>query len=232
MPINIHSIDLPSCGEFHQQAACNTIQKMTEHARQTFLKKSTSSEKNPLKNTAKQPQKNLLIGLSMGAMVALDWSQRYPQEITHMVLINSSLGNQPLYWRIKPRAWVIALAALIAPLKWREYWMLKLVSNDKKNYYHQFNHWLSIQQKRPVSRYNLITLLIAAARFKPLKTSINNGLVITSQKDRLVSNRCSQGIAAQYHWPLLQHPNAGHDLPLDAAQWLCEQLTIWLNASS
>ncbi|MDZ7924275.1 MAG: alpha/beta hydrolase [Marinagarivorans sp.] len=214
--ITIYSIDLPSCGEFHQQAACKTIAEMTEHARDTFNRKKNASPK------------TLLIGLSMGGMVALDWSQRYPQEITYVVLINSSLGTQPLHWRIKLHAWPIAFAALLAPLKWREYWMLKLVSNDKKNQREQLKNWLYIQQQRPVSRCHLMQLLIAAARFKPLKTSLKNGLIITSQQDQLVSSRCSHAIAAQYQWPLLQHPSAGHDLPMDAPEWLCKHLSTWL----
>ena len=225
--INIYSIDLPSCGEFHQQAACKTIAQMTEHARDTFNRK-----KNTPPHPSKTAQKTLLIGLSMGGMVALDWSQRHPQEITYVVLINSSLGTHPLHWRIKSRAWPIAFAALIAPLKWREFWMLKLVSNDKKNQREQLKNWLYIQQQRPVSRSHFMQLLIAAARFKALKTSIKNGLIITSQQDQLVSSRCSHAMAAHYQWPLLQHPSAGHDLPMDAPEWLCEHLSAWLKIQS
>ena len=45
-----------------------------------------------------------LLALSMGAMVVAHWSVQYPQEISHQVLINTSMRPfSPFYQRLRPR---------------------------------------------------------------------------------------------------------------------------------
>jgi hypothetical protein len=44
----------------------------------------------------------------------------------------------------------------------------------------------------------------------------------------LVNSRCSLAIADAWHCALALHPDAGHDLPLDAPQWVIEQVRHWL----
>jgi hypothetical protein len=43
-----------------------------------------------------------------------------------------------------------------------------------------------------------------------------------------VDSRCSHAIARGWHCALALHPHAGHDLPLDAPQWVLEQVQQWL----
>ena len=53
-------------------------------------------------------------------------------------------------------------------------------------------------------------------------------LLLASQNDHLVNSRCSLAIADAWHCALALHPDAGHDLPLDAPQWVIEQVRHWL----
>jgi predicted alpha/beta hydrolase family esterase len=50
-------------------------------------------------------------------------------------------------------------------------------------------------------------------------------LLLNSAADRLVQASCSQAIAQAWHCPLQTHPSAGHDLCLDAGEWVIEQIT-------
>jgi hypothetical protein len=53
-------------------------------------------------------------------------------------------------------------------------------------------------------------------------------LVLSSQGDRLVNPRCSARLASAWQAPHQQHPWAGHDLPHDDPDWLCQRLALWL----
>ena len=215
--VTITCIEFPGCGELFTQHACTSIAAMTQHARQTYQAKGTG-------------RKVILIGLSMGAMVALDWAQTYPKEIARVILINSSLGEHPWYWRLRLRALPCALAALFCPMLLRERLILRLVSNETNQsvFDENLKQWQEIQRHRPVSRRNLITMLSCARRFKAKDLCELQGLIIASQADRLVSVKCSQAIAQKFQWPIVFHNSAGHDLPMDDAEWLSGVIADWL----
>jgi hypothetical protein len=48
--------------------------------------------------------------------------------------------------------------------------------------------------------------------------------VLAGAGDRLVDPTCSRRLAAAWACPLAVHPWAGHDLPLDDAQWVLDQV--------
>ncbi|MES3014699.1 MAG: alpha/beta hydrolase, partial [Pseudomonadota bacterium] len=52
-------------------------------------------------------------------------------------------------------------------------------------------------------------------------------LVLASLRDALVDVRCSTGLAQRWHADIALHPDAGHDLPLDDAAWVAEQVARW-----
>jgi len=49
-------------------------------------------------------------------------------------------------------------------------------------------------------------------------------------RDALVDARCSQALARAWGVPLAIHPDAGHDLPLDAGPWVVERVRAWAAA--
>lgn len=211
----LHCLDFPGCGAYYRQPALGSIGAMTDDARAQLALRAID-------------QPVLLIGISMGGMIALDWAQRFPHQVAGMVLINSSTGDQPLHWRLRLRAWPAILAALLLPMEWRERLVLSKVSNDQDHFALHLQQWLKIQRERPVSRTTIITMLSAAARFRPQPTCTIPGMVIASTADRFVDYRASQDLAHRFSWPLQLHHTAGHDLPLDDPQWLSQQLRHWL----
>jgi len=214
----LHLVDFPGCGKYFQQPALASIAAMTDHARCEIATTEILASNESI----------YVLGISMGGMVALDWAQRYPQELRGLVLINSSAGDQPFWWRLRPGAWTTMISALLRDSRAREAQVLKIVSNNIADYAQHLNQWLSIQQQRPVSRATIVTMLRAAAQFRPQPGCTVNGLVLASAGDRMVSVRASQAIARQFNWPLQEHKSAGHDLPMDDPQWLVKQIFQWL----
>lgn len=217
----IHTIDFPGCGAYHQMPALDSIAAMTEHARAVLAQQHAQLAKSP----AQAPV--YLLGISMGGMVALDWVQRFPQEVEGVVLINSSSGNQPFWWRLRPRAWLSLLLALLLPPAQREALVLQQVSNRRIDYQQHLQQWLAIQQRHPISRATIMTMLRAAAAFIPRMSYFPQGLVLASRQDRLVSQRASAALAQRFNWPIAVHPSAGHDLPLDDGDWVAQQIAAW-----
>jgi hypothetical protein len=45
--------------------------------------------------------------------------------------------------------------------------------------------------------------------------------------DRLVDPECSRTLARAWQADFIEHPNAGHDLPLDDGAWVAQQIERW-----
>lgn len=218
----LHLVDFPGCGHYFRQTALASVAAMTDHARAEIA----------IADILARNESVYVLGISMGGMVALDWAQRFPRELNGLVLINSSAGDQPFWWRLRPGAWLTMIAALLSDSNARETKVLKLVSNNTADYAQHLNQWLSIQQLRPVTRATIMTMLRAAAQFRPHPTCTVGGLVLASKEDRMVSVRASEAIAHQFNWPIQQHRSAGHDLPMDDARWVTDKLVQWLKAKT
>ena len=220
--ITIITPDIIGCGKFHKQITPQKLELITDNLRDSiFNDNETKIKKSRL----------ILIGLSMGGMIALDWNRRYSNEIKNICLINSSTANQPFFQRIKPAALSLFLTFFLFSRRENEKRVLKQVSNNltPEIYHKNESLWMDILVKRPVKIISVINMLIAAAKFKPdLTSSCGNGLVIASTADKFVSYQCSEDIAKTLNWKLIYHNNAGHDLSLDDPKWLSEQLANWL----
>lgn len=217
----LHLVDFPGCGKYFTQPALTSIAAMADHARNEISITDIVARNEPV----------YVLGISMGGMVALDWAQRFPPELRGLVLINASAGNQPFWWRLRPGAWPGMICALLANSRAREARVLGIVSNSTADYAQRLNQWLGIQQQRPIARATILTMLSAAARFRPQADCAVTGLVLTSKRDRLVSVQASEAIARQFDWPIHHHPQAGHDLPMDDTEWVVDKLTYWLQAN-
>lgn len=165
-----------------------------------------------------------LFGLSLGGMVAAHWAAAHPGEVEACVLVNTSMRGAPLA-RLRPSSWpalariVMAHDALAA-----ERGILALTSNRPADAQRAVE-WARIRTERPVSRRTAWRQLLAAARFELLPRPPGVALrVLCSAADRLVDPRCSHALARQWQAELAEHPSAGHDLPLDAGDWVAEQL--------
>jgi pimeloyl-ACP methyl ester carboxylesterase len=79
-------------------------------------------------------------------------------------------------------------------------------------------------------RSRALRQLIAAARYRAPATPLAKPvLLLAGARDRLVDARCAAVLGARLGATTVRvHPEAGHDLPLDDARWVCDEIAKWL----
>ena len=217
-PCQVTALDLPGSGEFHRQPSPVTVQAMVSFARQQLLAQGI-----------KPPYQ--LLAMSLGGMVATDWAQNHPQEVSRLVLINTSM--QPfsgITQRLQLGQWlsVLALAARWDDADYAEQTIHSLTCNQAAQRDTDLMTWRHIRRSAPVSGVNALRQLIAAARFAcAMQTPRCPALVLSSRADRLVNPLCSTQLAAAWQVAHHIHPWAGHDVPHDDGQWVCDHVIEW-----
>ncbi len=208
----VHALDLPGLGERCHLPSPASIDSAVDAYRTQLRELGVSA---PLR----------LVGLSMGGMVAMQWLQRYPQELSQAFVINSSAGGICRWQqRMRPAALARLLAASLSPAR-REHSVFDLTCNARDQRDAVLAQWQDIARQQPPRTGNLLRQINAARRFTPPALAATDKLVIVaSSGDRLVDPACSAAIAAHYQRPLRLHPWAGHDLPQDDPGWLLQQL--------
>ena len=215
--------DLPGNGARYRETSRTTIAAMSEDLRAQLAAQQLAP-----------PYR--VLALSLGAMLAIDWLHRYPQEIERAVLINTSLrGYSGLTRRLRVKAWpqLLRVATQRDP-RAAETAILQLTSAratargaaalDTQ----VLDDWTRWRAAQPVSARNALRQLAAAARFAA-PSFAGSGLeerllLLAGSGDRLVAPGCSRALARAWHCELRVHPWAGHDLPLDDPRWLVAQL--------
>lgn len=184
-----------------------------------------------LSNLGARPPYRLL-GQSLGGMVCLAWARRHPDEVEGVVLLNSSVGGlSPFHQRLRMRNYPALLRILhAADPEARERAILELTSQRHPPELAQ--RWARYARETPMAAADVLRQLLAAARFRAPSALGVPGLVLYGAGDRLVAPDCSRRIAAHYGWPALGHPAAGHDLALDAPDWLLETVSTWLDGQA
>jgi len=211
--------DLPGNGSACQERSPTSIAEMVEAVRAPLHKRLSHG---PI----------VIIALSMGAMVTLEWMHRYPAEVSAAVLMSTSLkGISPFYRRLRPSSYLFLLKSLLFETspRQRERTILKLNSNLRQGDALLLEEWCRYAQQYPVSRANAWRQLLAAARYRvPDAKPVEPVLLLAGMGDRLVNPQCSIDLARHWQLPVESHPEAGHDLPLDAGEWVCERIGGWL----
>ena len=217
-PCQVTALDLPGNGEFHRQPSPVTVQAMVSFARQQLLAQGI-----------KPPYQ--LLAMSLGGMVATDWAQNHPQEVGRLVLINTSMHPfSGITQRLQLGQWlsVLALAARWDDADYAEQTIHSLTCNQAAQRDTDLMTWRHIRRGAPVSGVNALRQLIAAARFAcAMQTPRCPALVLSSRADRLVNPLCSTQLAAAWQVAHHIHPWAGHDVPHDDGQWVCDHVIEW-----
>lgn len=213
--------DLPGSGQHAGERAPTTIGATTDFVRAGLAR------------TGQAPPYRI-VALSLGAMVAVDWAQRFSSEIEALVLVNTSMRryNGPLR-RLRPRAWPLVVRAAAC---WHAgarrnaesaIHALTCARVDERE--KDLAAWCAIYESAPPSRANALRQLAAAARFDgPASAPCCPVLVIVSRADALVHPACSEQLAAAWGATLIEHPGAGHDLPHDDPGWMAETIAAWV----
>lgn len=215
----VETLDLPGCGVHHDMPVPSNVPEIVDWLR---------ARRRQASGPAVQPVS--LFGLSLGGMVALDWTARYPEEVAGAVVVASSAaGLGPWLGRCRPAGMVaLARAALTRAGEARERVVFRLTSRRPELIGSTVPMWAALARERPVRAASAARLLLAASRFRlPAVERWRPTLVLAGGGDRLVDPRCSRALAAAIGAPLQEHPEAGHDLPLDAPGWVLERVAAW-----
>lgn len=212
----IVTLDLPGNGSHWQQHSPWRIRGMVDGARADLAARGITGPYS-------------LLALSLGAMTAFEWMSLYPGEIRRAVLLNTSLSAcSPVWDRLRPRNYGLVLRALltgIGPLE-RERLILRITTNQVADIEPVALRWAGYATECPVSQRNFLAQLVAAGTYRrPANPPACPVLLLNGGGDRLVHPRCSDRIAAVFGLPLARHPSAGHDLALDAADWVVAQVS-------
>ena len=214
---NTHTmaIDLPGSGEFYQMTSPTHIDQYVYFMRTLYLK---NKKDGPV----------ILIAISMGGMIALRWGEMFPEDIAKIYVINTSVSNfSGLTKRFNIPRFIKILPKLFGKnIRKKEKAVLELTTNLFKITEVELDFFESILKKHPISLKSSIAQILAASQFKLTKPLIAPVVVISSLNDRLVSSECSKSLSENLNVPIVVHPTAGHDLPLDDPDWLLSELRL------
>ncbi len=212
------ALDLPGNGAAHRLPSPTRVREAMEAARCALAARGIAAPVN-------------LLGLSMGAMVCIEWAHRHPGEVARCVLLNTSARpHAALRERLKPSTYLRVAGALLArDVHVREHAILGLTSAQPAQHARVLGDWVAYAGQFPVSRRNALRQLLAAARYAaPRQRPEVPFLVLAGAADRLVDPVCSERLAMHWNVPFASKPGAGHDLTLDAGMWVARQVASWI----
>jgi pimeloyl-ACP methyl ester carboxylesterase len=221
--VQVIALDMPGNGSLHAMRSPLGVDAMADYCRAELARRGVA------------PPYNIL-AMSLGAMVTVSWASRYPAEVAACVLINTSLRSlSPFFHRLRPANYpvLLKLALGVCSAYEREQIILRVTSRradgGTEAHAHVLQNWVAYRQQYSVSRMNAMRQLWAAATCRAASARpAARILILTSAHDALVDTRCSQALAMHWQVPIVVHPDAGHDIPLDDGRWVARQVRSWL----
>lgn len=211
-------LDLPGNGRLNAEPSLPTIEAMADWCHAEIATKA-------------MPGPCGVLAMSLGAMVAVAWSERHPADIKRAALLSTSLRPfSPFYHRLRPANYPSVLRSLLLPMtpEALESSILRATSRREGDATATLGEWLRWRRENPVSRRNTAIQLRAAARYRaPPAVPLNEVLLLAGDGDRLVDPECSRRLSLAWRVPLAMHPWAGHDLALDDPDWVVDQVLRW-----
>ncbi len=179
----------------------------------------------------------VLVGLSLGAMVSLELSVLKPETFNSVVVINTSQRfKTSFYKRIKLSYLVPFIFMYLFNLKKiREKLIFKSTLN-KVNDRALIQKWCKYYDEKPFTFKSAVNQSLAGARFS-LENQLSDlkdvrGLVLLSEKDKLVHPDNSKILAELLNWPKCINSDTGHDLPVDDTPWTTKKIKDFVGVKS
>lgn len=215
----VFCVDHPGIGTERHRPSPRSIDAIMEDDRQRWL---------ALRDA--HPGEWALYSVSLGSMVALRWVQRYPEDFRRLVVTGTSIANlSPFFHRFRaeniplvPRIFVMADAYR------RERTVLQATTSGRTPIDDLAREQAAYALDLPTLRQTGLSQLFAASRLQLPPGMPVPLLVLNALGDRLVDPRCSERVAEYFNAPLISHPWAGHDLPLEDPQWVADQVHQWV----
>ena len=171
------------------------------------------------------------VGLSLGAMVLVAWSQKIQNRFDKIFLINTSAANFSAPWtRISALVLFNSIRQLFtAKLEQFEMNSLLVTTNlseekIRSEFHDSFAAVIDFSKKYPIVKDNITRQLLAAARYVFPVTPAVPTVLLRGEKDRFVNPQCTADIQKRWNCRMLSHPSAGHDIAFEDAAWLLNAL--------
>ena len=232
--INLICVDLPGNGRLAQQVSPLQIDQYCDAVWQQI---DAAMLESPELNSPL-----MLVGLSMGGMLALQMAAHRPQSVRQVVVINSSAANMSIWYRrfqLAPlfvcsvKALWVAMGELMSDLNDHshkshvhiiESIVLRYTSRNQSNNIELLKTWSLMRQQQHTSFSNGLRQLYACASFNcPTLPSIAVSVIVANQ-DQLAHPKCSDNLAVFYQTQLHKIDNCGHDASLDQPKELLQLL--------
>lgn len=212
-------LDFPGNGQLHEQNSLTSVEAMADFCHTQLA---VHRVQGPV----------AILAVSLGAMAALAWAKKYPDDISHLVLINTSVApHNPFYHRLRPANYpALLVTMLFGSALAREGLILRITSNlhTGAQALALSRQWSGYALEQPIRLMNILRQLFAAMRFRaPSQLGKIPLLMLAGEHDKLVNVACSRTLASLWHCPLQIHAQAGHDLPLDDGAWVIRQVLDW-----
>ena len=177
----------------------------------------------------KPNENNIIMGLSLGGMCTMEWIRQYPQDFKGAVLMNTSFGDVSLPWkRMKPDLLIQMAIAQFQKKEAGEEVVMEIISNNPSGYEENLKIAYELLKLRPMKFQSLVKQLLAGAFYRLRSREISTPLlVLGSTNDKMVSSECSVSLGKKLNCEVRLHPWAGHELPMDDAEWVCRQVRNW-----
>lgn len=175
-----------------------------------------------------------LLAMSLGGMIAMEWCHRHPGDFTRLVLSNTSASDIGRPWdRMSPRALATVVRAMLErdPVA-RERLVLSMVTQRRGDLDELAKQWADIHASSPVTRATVARQLRAAIVYRAPARLSTPVLIIAAARHALASPACGRALAERFRAPFELHPGGGHELALDAPDWMAERIAGWVSASS
>jgi pimeloyl-ACP methyl ester carboxylesterase len=195
----------------------------TEQERRSFLSIEENVEDLRRRISAKDPV--FIFSISLGSMVATSWAAHFPEETSGLVLINTSdKGTSRFYERLRPENYrhILSIVTRSKDNCLRENKIMAMTAGG----FPDAEKWVAEFAKLPSTSFpNFVRQLWAGSRYEfPKEKPDTQILLLASRRDQLVNSVCTERIAQQWKLTPQFHPRAGHDLPLWAPDWVCDQI--------
>lgn len=218
----VHLLDLPGAGTERGRSVPLSIAGLVRDLRARW---------EPLQAQSGGPWG--ILGISLGAMVAMEWSASHPEDFSRVVLANTSAAGLSVPWmRMRvPVLLNILRAAATRDLEARERRVISFSSNRSDLYEATAREWARYAREgRKMRPTAMVAQITAAARFRAPARLPVPALIVVSRTDRLCDASCSEALARHFGAPLVEHPTAGHDISTDAPEWLADEVAAWCGA--
>lgn len=219
---DVFPMDIPGCGERNHLSTPfgvpAIVEDMREHYEQSLLRDDDDTH-------------HLLVSVSLGGMLATEWTRRYPEDFDSLVVINSSFkGFSPVWRRVQPWAMQMMLRIFLTrDSAQKEHLVTVLCGNNPEQRDEILEDWIDIDRRHPLRRRNVVVQTLSGAAYRPDHVPDVPKLILAARHDRLAHYSCSEAIHRAWGGDLVvwDDPLIGHGAHFDAPGRLVEEVRRW-----